>query len=158
MTQVELYAIGKSTTLESNKSLLGLKFRDTVLIPGHPQRAVRGMHGRIGFVVQLFLALAYEHPHNWHGCVLLLERLPRSRLHVLPGARRSPSPGERAHPLRALRRGGNGVRWRRGEVEELVRERHDERVDDRLQRHEGGGPPLLIHDGDMPVRAAQHLV
>ena len=50
------------------------------------------------------------------------------------------------------------MRWRRGEVQELVRERRDERVDDRLQRHEGGGPPLLVYDGDMPVRATQHLV
>ena len=138
--------------------ILGLKFRNAVLIPGNPQRAIRGMNGRMGFEVQFFLALAYEHPHNWHGCVLLLERLTRSRLPVLPGARRAPSLGEHAHPLRTLRRGGNGMRWRRREVEELVREGRDELVEDRLQRHQGGGPPLLVHDGDMPVRAAQHLV
>jgi hypothetical protein len=69
-----------------------------------------------------------------------------------------PRLGERAHPLCALRRGGDGVRRGRREVEELVRERRDERVDNRLERHQGGGPPLLVHDGDMPVRAAQHLV
>jgi hypothetical protein len=38
--------------------ILGLKFRDTVLIPGNPSRAIRGMHGRIGLMVPLFLALA----------------------------------------------------------------------------------------------------
>ena len=105
----------------------------------------------------LFLALASEHPHDWHGGVLLFEDAPavdstRPRRATLPRL------GARAHPLRALRRGGDGVRGRRGEIEELVRERRDERIDDRLQRHEGRGPPLLVHDGDMPVRAAQHLL
>ena len=50
------------------------------------------------------------------------------------------------------------MRGRRGEIEEIMRERRDELIDDRLQRHEGGGPPLLVYDGDMPVRATQHLV
>jgi hypothetical protein len=38
--------------------VLGLKFRDTVLVPGDPQRTIRGMHRGLGFVVPLFLALA----------------------------------------------------------------------------------------------------
>jgi gentisate 1,2-dioxygenase len=60
--------------------------------------------------------------------------------------------------LGALRRWGDGVRRGRREVEELLRERHDEVVDDRLHRHQSGRPPLRINDGDMPVGAATHLV
>jgi hypothetical protein len=77
---------------------------------------------------------------------------------VWPSRDAPPSLGERAHPLRALWRGGDGVRRGRGEVEELWRERRDELVEDRLQRHQGGGPPLVVHDGDMPGGAAKHLV
>jgi len=138
--------------------VLGLKFRDTVLVPGDPQRTIWGMNRGLGFVIPLFLALALEHTHDWHGFVLLLEQRTTRRLPPSP-ARHAPLRLEaQGHPLRPLRCGGDGVRGRRGEVEELVREHRDERVDDRLQRHQGSGPPLLIHDGDMPVGAAQHLV
>src|SRR4029077_15639104 len=60
--------------------------------------------------------------------------------------------------LRALRRWGDGVRRGRREVQELLRERRDEVVDDRLHPHQRGRPPLLINDGDMPIGAAIHLV
>src|SRR4029453_18940458 len=66
--------------------------------------------------------------------------------------------GERDHPLRALWRGGDGMRRGRGEVQELLRECRDELVEDRLHRHQGGGPPLLVHHGDMAVGVAIHLL
>ena len=138
--------------------ILGLKFRDTVVVPGDPQRTIRGMHRGIGVVVPLFLALASDHTHDWHGFILLLERRTTGRFHTSPACDAPLRLGEPRHPLRPLRCGGDGVRRRRGEVEELLRERRDELIDDRLQRHEGRGPPLLVHDGDMPVGAAQHLV
>jgi len=50
------------------------------------------------------------------------------------------------------------VRRGRGEIEELVRKRGHEIVDDRLHRHERRRPPLLVHDRDMPVGTAMHLV
>jgi hypothetical protein len=62
--------------------ILGLKCRDTVLIPGDPSCAIRGMNRRMGFVVQLFLALASSHTHDWHGFVLHLEQRNRCRLHA----------------------------------------------------------------------------
>src|SRR5215831_16719383 len=36
--------------------ILGLKSRDTVLVPGDPQRTIRGMNRGLGSVVPLFLA------------------------------------------------------------------------------------------------------
>ena len=50
------------------------------------------------------------------------------------------------------------MRRGRREVQELLRKRRDELVDDRLHRDQGGGPPLLVHHGDMPVGTAMHLV
>ena len=138
--------------------VLGLKFRDTVLVPGDPHRPIRGMHRGLGVVVPLFLALAYEHTYDGHVFGLLLARRTTGRLPPSP-ARHAPLRLEvHGHPLRPLRGGGDGVRGRRGEVEELMRERRDELIDNHLQRHQGSGPPLRVHDGDMPVRTAQHLL
>ena len=88
--------------------------------------------------------------HPLRDCPRVALKLARSTI--------LPSLGCRDRSLRTLRRWGNGVRRRRGEVEELLRERRDEGVDDRLHRHQAGGPPLLVHHGDMPVGAAMHLV
>jgi len=50
------------------------------------------------------------------------------------------------------------MRWRRGEVQELLGKRRDKFVNDLLHRHQGRGPPLLVHHGDMAGGAVMHLI
>jgi hypothetical protein len=138
--------------------ILGLTFRDTFLIPANPQRTIWSMNRGMSVVVQFFLpsrkmtrTTDMASFSTVSDCTEVDSTRPRRA--TLPRG-----PGDGIHPLRALRGGGDGVRRGRGEVAELVRERRDELIDDHLQRHQRGGPPLLVHDGDMSVRAAQHLV
>jgi hypothetical protein len=107
-------------------------------VPGRPLQAVPHLESGCTAV------------HPLHDCPRCAGQLARSTMR--------PRLGCRACTLRALRCWGDGVCWGRGEIEELLRQRGHEVVDDRLHRHESGRPPLLVHDGDMPVGAAIHLV
>jgi hypothetical protein len=71
---------------------------------------------------------------------------------------RAPHLGARDPALRALGCGGDGMRRRRGEVQEILGERRDNLVHDLLHRHQGRGLPLLVHHGDMAEGAVMHLV
>ena len=63
--------------------ILGLKFRDTVVIPGHPYRAIRGYESRPGPRDTAFPVPRVDHAHDQQSFVLPLGNSTRCRSTLL---------------------------------------------------------------------------